>query len=414
MKTCIICRKEKEDFNDEHVIPDSIQGYYHIYSVCIDCNSKLGSNIDRTLVNHKFIQFQRHLLNIKGKSGSVPNPLSGTHHVQDNPNEKIILDINKKGEFVPRLLPVIPDLKNEPLANEFTIVVDKKDESKIDKIVGKLLSRNGIDKKNVTSTLEHHKTKPVIHTKLKIDLHNFKAGILKIAYEFAVDSIPEYFNDKQAKVISKILLDADFDNLTSKVKFLGNGFDKMVLQPFEYLVDFKNNNHYLILISSSKGLICFVNLFNNLSIGIIMSQKSGYLKNNIIIGKNDISNNTFKKYDINDLLNTTYTPIEYRFQYWFPDLKASEKFLEMQNKPEFDYYYESDKKIAFYDKNGKILYDDIDKKLRKMKKVHKGDIKKEMITEYILDEDVYIKLLPSLSLYKIVSVQIERYIKGKI
>lgn len=414
MKTCIICRKEKDDFNDEHVIPDSIQGYYHIYSVCIDCNSKLGTHIDKALINHKFIEFQRHLLNIKGKSGAIPNPFKGVHNVKGKPEEKIILDVNENGEFIPRLLPIVPDLKTEPLAENFTIVIDKKDEKNLDKIVEKLLTRNGIDKNRITSTTEYHKSQPFIHTKLKIDLHNFKAGILKIAYEFAVDSIPEYFNDIQAIKISKILFNADFKNLTSKVKFLGNGFDKAVLKPFEHLIEFDNNNHYLILVPYSKGLLCFVNLFNALSMGIVLSEKSGYLKDNILIGKNDISEKTFKKYDIKELLKSTYTPIEYRFQHWFPDIETTNEFIEMQKHPEFGYYYESNDKLAFYDRDGKILHKDIDLKLKEMKKIQKGDVKNEMLTEYILDEEVYIKLLPSLNLYKIISVQIEQYKKEKI
>lgn len=414
MQTCIICREDKEDFNDEHVIPDSIQGYYHIFSVCTDCNSKLGSNIDSTLTNHKFIEFQRHLLNIKGKSGSVPNPLKGIHHVKGKPDEKIILEVNEKGEFVPHILPIIPDLKADSFTDSFTIVVDKKDEKNIDSIVEKVLKRNGIDKSKVTSTTEHHKSNPLIHTKLKIDIHDFKAGILKIAYEFAIDTIPEYFDDPQAVEISKILFNADFKNLTKKVKFLGNGFDKLILEPFSHLIEFENNNHYLILAPFEKGLLCIVNLFNTFSIGIILSEKPIYLKDNIIVGKNDLRNRTFKKYDINELVQSTYTPIEYRFQHWFPDLKSMNEFVEMQKDPNFEYHYEKTGKIAFYDKLGNIIYDNIDQKLKKMRMIHKGDIKNEMLTEFILDEEVYIKLLPSQNLYQIISVQIEQYNSGKI
>lgn len=414
MKKCIICRNEKEDFNDEHVIPDSIQGYYHIFSVCTECNSKLGSNIDSTLTNHKFIEFQRHLLNIKGKSGSVPNPLKGVHHTKDKPEEKIILEVNKKGEFVPHILPIIPDLKSDSFTDSFTIVIDKKDEKNIDSIVEKVLKRNGIEKSKVTSTKEYHKSNPLIHTKLKIDIHDFKAGILKIAYEFAVDTIPEYFDDPKAIDISKLLLNADFDNLTKKVKFLGNGFDKLILEPFSHLIEFENNNHYLILAPFEMGLLCIVNLFNTFSIGIILSEKTTYLSDNIVVGKNDLKNRTFKKYDATELLQSTYTPIEYRFQHWFPDLKTMTEFVEMQKDPKFEYYYEKSGKIAFYNKIGNIVYEDIDLKLKNMRKIHKGDVKNEMLTEFILDEEVYIKLLPSQNLYQIVSVQIEQYNSGKI
>lgn len=29
---CIICRKDEQEMSDEHVIPEAIGGYYHIYS----------------------------------------------------------------------------------------------------------------------------------------------------------------------------------------------------------------------------------------------------------------------------------------------------------------------------------------------------------------------------------------------
>ena len=69
METCIICRKEKEnkEFSDEHVIPDSLGGVYHIYNVCKECNSRLGDKIDIHLVNNIFSIIKREQLGIKGK-----------------------------------------------------------------------------------------------------------------------------------------------------------------------------------------------------------------------------------------------------------------------------------------------------------------------------------------------------------
>ncbi len=89
MKNCVICRKPKDDFNDEHVIPDAIQGYYHIYKVCTECNSFMGANVDNKITNHAFIQFQRYLLDIKGKGGSVPNPLSGYFSLKGDPAQPL-------------------------------------------------------------------------------------------------------------------------------------------------------------------------------------------------------------------------------------------------------------------------------------------------------------------------------------
>ena len=44
---CIICHQDNQELSDEHVIPEAIGGYYHIYNVCKDCNSKLGDHVDK-------------------------------------------------------------------------------------------------------------------------------------------------------------------------------------------------------------------------------------------------------------------------------------------------------------------------------------------------------------------------------
>lgn len=414
MKICIICRKEKDYFNDEHVIPDSIQGYYHIDKVCVECNSKLGTNIDHTLTNHKFIEFQRHLLNIKGKSGSVPNPLKGVQTLKDDPEQKVILEVDEDGMFIPRLLPSIPDFKKDAITDSFTIKIDKKNEDILEIIVDKILKRNGLDKSKIISTKSYgEKEQPWLHSTLVIDTHDFKAGILKIAYEFAVDTVPEYFNDDQAKVISQILLDADFKNLGKKVTFLGSGFDKLILQPFEHLIEFENNNHYLILFSCDMGLLCFVNLFNAFSICIKLSDKTDYFHDNLFVGKNDLTARTYKRYDITQLLQSTYTPMRYRFQHWFPNQESANEFLQMEKQPDFGYYSVNDK-IPFYDKDGNVVYENIDDKLISLSRIAKGDTKNVMITEFVLDEELYIRLLPSNKLYAVVSVHTEQFRVGKI
>lgn len=47
---CIICHQDNQELSDEHVIPEAIGGYYHIYNVCKDCNSKLGDHVDNLLL----------------------------------------------------------------------------------------------------------------------------------------------------------------------------------------------------------------------------------------------------------------------------------------------------------------------------------------------------------------------------
>ena len=135
MRTCIICRQEKTEFSDEHVIPDSMKGYYHIYTVCKTCNSDLGTKVDSKLVNHKFIEFHRYLLGIKGKSGAIPNPFAGTQTLIDDPEQKVIVEIDEKGQFTPRLLPKIPSISPSDKIENIKLTLDARDIHLKDKII---------------------------------------------------------------------------------------------------------------------------------------------------------------------------------------------------------------------------------------------------------------------------------------
>ena len=69
---CIICHQDNQELSDEHVIPEAIGGYYHIYNVCKDCNSKLGDHVDKLLLNHWFIKAARDEKGFKGYKGYIP------------------------------------------------------------------------------------------------------------------------------------------------------------------------------------------------------------------------------------------------------------------------------------------------------------------------------------------------------
>ena len=414
MKQCIICRLYKEEFNDEHVIPDAIQGYYHINSVCTDCNSRLGVNVDSKLVNHKFIEFRRSLLNIKGKGKYAPNPFSGTHFLKDDPSQKVRLTINNEGVFEPYLLPQVPTLYEMP--NSFTIVLDKKDAAQKDTIIDKFIERNGIPKNAVVTTTKLFEAEyPAIQIQFKFDLYKFKLGILKIAYEFSVDQIPAYFDDPTALIISKILHDADFDSL-SKINTYGDGITAKVLEPFAYMLNLENDNHYLILFDSEEfGLLCFVNLFNAINIAFQMTSKSGFIKDSLVVGINDLTKRTWRVLNASQIVNEIYPETNYSFKY---HLLSEEQFLSFtkdESSQDFEFYRENEK-IPFFDANGRVVYNDIEQKLieSQVEKHHRGDTVNVMITEFILDEELFIKLMPSQNLYKVIEVKSERRRQTKI
>lgn len=340
MKICIICRKEKEDFSDEHVIPDSINGYYHIYSVCTTCNSYLGEKVDSKLVNHKFIEFQRYELGIKGKSGIKPNPFSGIHTLRDDSEQKVIITIDENGRTMPKLLPKISPIKfNNDVAN-ISFTIDASDLHLKDIITEKILKRNGFNKNSILrfQELREHSERPIIDTNMSIDIKEFRIGLLKIAYEFAVDSIEDYYNDNLAICISQILYKADLKRMENEIIFFGDGFNKVILEPLSNLIDFENKNHYLILLAVENiGLVCQINLFECFSIGIKLSDSSRFLNQEIIIGANDTKNGTFEKLNIDELIKRTFSSVEYRFQYCLHDKESLSKFIEFQNNKDFDF-----------------------------------------------------------------------------
>lgn len=418
MQTCIICRKEKTHFNDEHVIPDSIEGYYHIKSVCSDCNARMGHTIDNKLTNHKFIEFQRHLFKIRGKSGQIPNPFSGTLALKDNPDQKLHLVAAEEGKLKPRLLTNLKTRRTDGAISSFSLTIDKKDIKEKDKIIEKILVRNGIPKERIKMTEEHKSHKPWIEVKMVIDIRDFKLSLLKIAYEFAVDHIPEYFSDPKAKVISEILSRADFKAFDKQIKFIGDGFDKQIIEPFSHLIDFENRNHYLIIISDSEqGLICLINLYNIFTIGVLLSEKGDYLSEQdaIIIGKNDIELKKFNVYKTIDLIRNVYTPIEYRFQYFLPNLESVKEFMENERDKDFD-FFRLNNKVPFFNASGEIKYSSIDEKIDQdsLAKVDRGDMINSIVTDIILDEELYVKLLPNKKLYRVISVGLEQHKRGKI
>lgn len=412
MENCIICRKITNDFSDEHVIPDSLGGYYHIYSVCKQCNSDLGSNVDSDLVNHKFSDFLRYLMGIKGKSGKIPNPFSGTHSFTNDSNQKVQVRLDEDRKTVPYIIPSVNQNKNNGVIESVNIVVDATDENKLDGIIKKTAKRIGVpyERISIGEKLVQSTPCPEVHIPLSIDLHDFKLGLLKIAYEFTVDSIPEYYDDPMAIDISKVLHSANHERSTDFVK-IGNGFQHLLMQPFEDLLDFESEKHYLILIESDEKLLCFVKLHQLFTVGVVLSENS-YLGENFKVGINDLVGKSFIKLDAFELIEKTHSKPEMRFQYWFKDQESVDRFLNLQSEPSFGLYMEMDE-IPFFNKDGTYSGKTVHQKISELVESARSGILEcgGMSTEVKIDEELYIKITPSNELLRVTSVQEER---GKV
>jgi len=305
---CTICREDKNDMSDEHVIPDSMRGFYHIYTVCKGCNSLLGDKVDSPLVNHKLTELYRFSREVAGKSGHIPNPFSGIFFQEGNQNTKFRVDVDDENKLKVKSLPIVNIKKNGDEIESIEVSLDSDDEHKIDGILKKLAKRHGLpdnsivagDKKSVLST-------EGIKGQWKIDTLKFKIGLLKIAYEFAVDTLDGYFDDPDAIDISKILKTANYKRAEEYVK-IGNGLQPEVFEPYENYLDLHSEKHYLILSTSQFGLLCLVKLHDLFTVGVVLSNRNYLDKFSTVVGINDIEKRTFNKITLEEIIKQCHGP----------------------------------------------------------------------------------------------------------
>lgn len=314
MTTCIICRLEKDNMSDEHVIPDSLGGYYHVHTVCRDCNSLLGTKVDTHLINNKFGELYRSRYNLKGKTGGIPNPLGGVFTNEEDPEIKATYRRKKDGSYEPYFMPYSKLIKdNAGNVIGLTMSLDESDLGQQELILKKILERNNLRESDIIKT----ETKKVENNSAykstwSMNFEKMKIGALKIAYEFAVDSINGYFHDTTAIKISQILLEGDIEAAAKYVN-IGDGLNEEIIKPFEPYIDMERNRHLLILTTNNNSLFCLVRINGVYTIGITLSKKNYLTIEQSIIGINDVENKRFEKVKFIDGLNAIQGPITLNF-----------------------------------------------------------------------------------------------------
>lgn len=298
---CIICHEDNQELSDEHVIPEAIGGYYHFYNVCKKCNSNLGDHVDKWLINHWFIKAARYEKNLKGYKGSIPNPLIGEGVLSTG--EKVRVEQDEEGKMYVKLLPTSPEVSDE--GKSFKIQVDIKDKREIPKIRTKVLKRHNIDEKRVQIVSETQVVQidhPEVKMQFKIDIKSYKIGLLKIAYEFAVDKIERYIDDPLAILYADILHEGNPDRL-DEVLFEGDAITNANLTILDSVIDSSNTNrHILLLLNYQNKLYCIVKLFDKFCQMIRMSNCC-YGDNGIVcVAINDFENKRCDFYTITDLI----------------------------------------------------------------------------------------------------------------
>ncbi len=214
-------------------------------------------------------------------------------------------------------------------------------------------------KRNMVTSY-HRRSIYVQDTMMVIDIKKYKISLLKIAYEFAVDNIPDYYNDNMAILISQILYKADFEAINDSF-FVDLGFDKNLFQGISF-INTTSQNYYLFLIGhESYGTVCFIRLSTLFNVRVIVSNKN-YLKANFILGVNDFQQQKFLKYQRSEIVKKLYLSTIYKFCYWFSSYQKAIEFTNLEKLINFD-FYKINEEVPLFDKNGKIVYESIEIKL---------------------------------------------------
>lgn len=290
--------------SDEHVFPEAIKGHYHVYNVCKVCNSKMGERIDPLLTEHFFIKAYRFSHKMRGKKGELPNPFSGVGVLEDG--RKCRLDL-KNGRLTPFVMPDFSGVNTD--TGEISFSVDASQEVDIDGIVEKIVRRNFPNKEvelNVSERVVRQIENPNINISQEIDVADFKMALLKIAYEFTIDNIPNYIHDEEAIKISKVLYSCDCKRL-NEITFYGNGLyvegnDVVDNILGDYVDCKKETKHIALLLSFRQSTICFVKIANVFCIGVRMSEQIYKEAEAFIIGVNDCDG-AYKTYNLLSLVS---------------------------------------------------------------------------------------------------------------
>ena len=276
---CIICLSEKNiaEMSKEHVFPESIGGTFSINTVCILCNNRLGSEVDHHLVNHALIEGQRLLKSLKGKSGSIPNPIAVGTLATDS-SQKLISRIEIGKPAVLYLTPSVVRSKGEDGTESIRVSVDSSEKHKLHEIVNKVRTRSGmppLPQEEIDAAATPHQIEnPTVSINMDIDLIQFQKGIYKIAYELACTWIGEaYPHDPTANLIRRRMFDtAPPDELQGK--YLINGWIKLLGDERPVWMD-DSQSHIAFLDKSREGKIrAYVRIFNIFEGSIIVSHEA--------------------------------------------------------------------------------------------------------------------------------------------
>jgi len=216
--TCIFCFEAKR-MNREDVFPTSIGGRFWIDRVCMDCNSRMGAEVDCLLTDHPLALMMRQRYGITGKSGKIPPVLrEGTMEVADGEGGTREVKVHMKsdpatGSLVPSIIPsIIEKAIGDDGTRTFSGVFATEAEAR--KWLQRELQRGGLtpatdaDFQELFQRMKQPQTaeNPRVNFEQRIDTISIRRPLLKIAYELAWFWLGDaWLQDPVAKKIRKVM-----------------------------------------------------------------------------------------------------------------------------------------------------------------------------------------------------------------
>ena len=386
MRKCAICHGTDVRYTKEHVIPEALGGrYVRQHMVCVDCNSELGRRVDDALVNHSLSKMFRFVHGLAGKAKRPPNPFAGEHSLRSDPSQKMRIDVDAGGRLVPYF---ITQVSREELGGGslgVSISVDSSDEERLEPMIRKIASRLGGSGEEALAGAEKTvvQSDSEIHGRLGIDTRNFKIGLLKIAYEFAVDRIRGYMECRDAKEIAKILRGGLFEEVERYVN-IGNGFDRRIMSPFSGFLGYDGVKHYLVLVGSDAGVRCFVHLHGLFTVGVTLStERSG---DHFEIGVNDVEKGSFQVWGPEDMRAST----RYRPLLQFETEAEVAEFREAEGAADFDYEM-NDGMWKLFTRDGRDTGNNIQNVVETLVPARTESVTGGLTEEFWFGEEVYLR-----------------------
>lgn len=287
MKQCIICKqlKEENEFNKEHIIPESIGGSLTIKDVCKECNSKLGNTIDKEITKDFLIKGELVTRRIENKNQKekvlFPKLINKT-------NSKIKLTAKRNlqtGKFV-RYESNTALTESKP--NYFTITYDSsKTEQENLKEITKLFKTkynktlNNQESEYILDSIKN-KSKPHEENEFivneKINFIKLSKEFIKIGYETAYYILGNpYLNDPCGQTLLESLIKKDSPILSKYAErglnLIGNPECKKIFNDLELLTQ-KPLLHLIFIFRDKNKIYIHINLFNTISNTILITENA--------------------------------------------------------------------------------------------------------------------------------------------